>query len=220
MSAGRRTARDERRRCLGQNFLRPELADRLVGDADLRPGELVVEIGAGGGTLTMALARRDVEVIAVEVDPVWADRLDARAARVAPGRVSVVRADFGLVPLPAQPFRVVGCLPFGATTGILRRLLDDPLTPLSRADVIVQWEVARKRAMVPPVTLLSTAWAPWWELRQGPRIPASQFRPVPRVNGGVLVITRRDPPLLPPAMAGQYAAFVRSRWPFPTGHRS
>src|SRR5713226_10249218 len=214
MSAYRRTPRDERRRRLGQNFLRPELADRLVAETDFRRGELVVEVCAGPGALTIALARRAVDVVAVELDPVWAQRLRDLVYRVAPARVRVVEADILSLPLPARPFRVMGSLPFGQTTSILHRLLDDPSVPLERADVIVQWEVTRKRAAVPPSTMLSTAWAPWWEFRLGPRIPASEFRPIPRVDAGVLVITRRTPPFLPLAMAGRYGDFVRAHWPF------
>jgi 23S rRNA (adenine-N6)-dimethyltransferase len=213
--AGRRTARDERRRRLGQNFLRPELADRFVESAGVTAGDLVVEIGAGSGAITAALARRGAEVLAVELDPVWADRLRRSLGRAHEDRVRVVAADFLAVPLPRRPFRVVACLPFGSTTAILSRLLDDPHGRMHRADLIVQWEVARKRSAVPASTLRSTAWAPWWEFRLGLRIPAAEFRPVPRVDGGVLVATRRDPPLLPPAMAPRYRAFVRANWPFP-----
>ena len=214
MSAYGRTPRDERRRRLGQNFLRPELADRLVADAAFRGDELVVEVCAGPGPITLALARRAVDVFAVEVDPVWARRLRDLVRRVAPARVRVVEADILSLPLPARPFRVIGSLPFGQTTSILRHLLDNPTVPLERADVIVQWEVARKRATVPPSTMLSTAWAPWWEFRLGPRIPATEFRRIPRVDAGVLVVTRRSRPLLPVAMAGRYADFVRAHWPF------
>ena len=66
----------------------------------------------------------------------------------------------------------------------------------------------------PPDTLLSTVWAQWWEFRLGERIPAQAFRPVPRVDGGTVVVTRRARPLLPAAVARDYAAFVRARWPF------
>ncbi len=213
MSAHRRTPRDERRRRLGQNFLRPQFADRLVADADFQPGELVVEIGAGLGAITIALADREIDVVAVEVDPVCAQRLRDRVHGTGRDRVRVVEADFLSLPLPTRPFRVMGSLPFRGTTDILRRLLDNPGLPLKRADVIVQWEVARKRAAVPPSTLLSTVWAPWWEFRLGRSIPAAEFRPVPQVDAGVLVVTRRDHPLLPPAMAASWAGFVRAHWP-------
>jgi 23S rRNA (adenine-N6)-dimethyltransferase len=214
VAARRRTERDGRRRGLGQNFLLPWRAEQLVNDAGLRPGELVVEIGAGGGSLTSALTRAGADVIAVEVDPVWSERLRHIARRAGPGRIRVVEADFISWPLPGRPFRVVASVPFGETTAILHRLLDDPKTCMQRADLVMQYEVARKRAAVPPATLLSTVWAPWWELRRGARVPAAHFRPVPRVDGGVLVITRRDPPLLPPHLAAPYATFVEEHWPF------
>ena len=126
MSAYRRTPRDERRRRLGQNFLRPELADRLVADAAFRGGELVVEVCAGPGPITLALARRAVTVVAVEVDPVWARRLRDLVRQVAPARVQVMEADILSLPLPTRPFRAIGSLPFGQTTSILRHLLDNP----------------------------------------------------------------------------------------------
>lgn len=211
MSARRRTDRDWRRRQFGQNFLDPATADQLVDQAAFAPGELVVEIGAGSGALTRALARRALRVIAVEPDPVWASRLREQTTR---HNVHVVARDFLAVTLPHEPFRVVGSLPFSRTTDILHRLLDDPAIPMRRADVIVQWEVAVKRATTPPMTLVSTTWAPWWEIRLARRIPATTFRPVPHVDAGLLAITRRDPPLLPVAMARAYADFVRREWPF------
>jgi len=204
-----RTRRDWRRRQLGQNFLEPATAEQIVDQARLVPGELVVEIGAGAGAITATLTRRAVRVIAVEPDPVWASHLRERL----PG-IRVVARDFLAFVLPREPFRVLGSLPFGRTTDILRRLLDNPSTLLRRADVIVQWEVAVKRAAVPPATLLSTCWAPWWEMNLALRIPAARFRPVPKVDAGLLSITRRDPPLLPSTMARSYAAFVQREWPF------
>jgi 23S rRNA (adenine-N6)-dimethyltransferase len=212
VSAHRRTPRDWRRRRLGQNFLRPELARQLVAEADFRAGELVVEVGAGRGAMTLPLAERGVEIIAVELDPVWADQLRDQLRGF--DRVRVVEADFLAMPLPTRPFRVIGSLPFGETTGVLRRLFDDPLVRLQRADLIVQWEVARKRSALPPTTLLSTSWAPWWEFSLGRRILTTEFRPVPRVDAGVLVAIRRVQPLLPLDMAGPYAEFVRAHWPF------
>jgi len=212
VSARRRTDRDWRRRQLGQNFLDPVTADQIVDDAAFAPGELVIEVGAGSGALTRALARRELRVIAVEPDPAWAERL--RRQLGGQRGVQVLARDFLDIALPREPFRLMGSLPFGRTTDIFHRLLDHPASALRRADVIVQWEVAVKRAAMPPTTLLSTAWAPWWEIHLARRIPAARFRPEPRVDAGLLAITRRDPPLLPVAMAGAYAAFVRREWPF------
>lgn len=212
MSARGRTVRDRRRRFLGQNFLNAATADQLIYQADFRTGELVVEIGAGCGAMTFALARRGVRLIAVEADPAWCRHLRTNAG--AYPQIRVVEGDFLSMPLPAEPYRVVGSLPFGQTTEMLRRLLDDPKTFMQRADLIVQWEVARKRAATPPSTLLSTIWAPWWDIRLAYRIPAAQFRPIPAMDGGYLTIMRRNPPMLPSEMARSFASFVRREWPF------
>jgi 23S rRNA (adenine-N6)-dimethyltransferase len=122
---------------------------------------------------------------------VWARQLDDRARSAAPGRLRVVRGDFLSVRMPSRAHRIVGCPPFGQTTPLLRRILDHPDGHLERADPIVQWEVARKRTACPPTTLLSTVWTPCSEFRSGARVPARQFRPVPRVDSGVLTILAR-----------------------------
>jgi 23S rRNA (adenine-N6)-dimethyltransferase len=212
VAARRTTDRDDRRRRLGQNFLLPERAREFVSKLGICAGDLVVEIGAGAGVVTVQLAATGADVLAFEVDPVWADRA-RRTTRAMRGRVRIVERDFLTVRLPGRPFRAVGCVPFGETTAILRRLLGDP-RGLTRADLIVQLEVARKRAEVPPSTLLSTAWAPWWTFHSGARIERTGFRPVPRVDAAVLTVSRRDPPLLPDSMRLAYAGFVRANWPF------
>ena len=212
MSAPKRTPRDERRRRLGQNFLRPDLATGLVDEAAFEVGDLVVEIGAGRGACTFALARRGLEVIALERDPHWAEQLRRQVRRQGMAHVKVVCCDALHYEMPRLPFRAMGSLPFGATTALLRHLLDDRSSGLRRADLIVQWEVARKRAAAPPTTMLSTAWAPWWSFALGRRIPADSFRPVPSVDAAILRVVRREPPLIPDRMADAYASFVRRHW--------
>ena len=172
MSAVGRTPRDERRRRLGQNFLLPQAAERFVTGAGVGPDELVVDIGAGSGATSRQLLRQGARVIAVEADPVWAARLRRLAHREGRNRIRVIEADFLLWTLPAECFRVVACLPFAATTAILHRLFDNPEQPLERADVIVQWEVARKRAAARP-----TRWSPPAGRRGGSSTRAGGCRP-------------------------------------------
>jgi 23S rRNA (adenine-N6)-dimethyltransferase len=212
VSADKRTPRDERRRRLGQNFLRPDLAAELVAEAAFDADDLVVEIGAGRGALTLALARHGVDVLALERDPRWAEQLRREARRQHATRVTVVCCDALRFRMPRRSFRAIGSLPFGATTALLHHLLDDRHSGLRRADLVVQWEVARKRAATPPSTLLSTTWAPWWTFALGRRLPADAFRPTPSVDAAVLRVTRREPPLLPRHMADAYASFVRRQW--------
>lgn len=212
MARRRTTARDERRRTLQQNFLVDrDLVRRLAATID--PGDLVVDLGAGKGVLTLAAARAGARVVAVERDPTWAERLPdrVRSAGVA-DRVRVVRGDLRDVALPASRWRVLACPPYQHTTALLRRLLDDPERGPIRADLVLQWEAARKHAASPPRTLLASTWAPWWELEVVERIPRSAFRPVPRVDSAWLRIRRREPAVLRADLAGAWERFLRDAW--------
>jgi 23S rRNA (adenine-N6)-dimethyltransferase len=208
---GRSTDRSSR---LGQHFLGSgHLAARLVADAGVGPDDRVVDLGAGTGVLTAALATRAAAVLAVELDDALAVRLARRFARAS--NVTVLRCDARAVPLPLTPYRVVANPPFGCTAAILRRLCDDPGGGLVRADVVVQWQVARHRARVgqtAPGDLLGATWAPWWRFQRGRRLPAASFRPRPNVDASVLVITRRTPPLLAPEHFDGYAAWLRRQF--------
>jgi 23S rRNA (adenine-N6)-dimethyltransferase len=201
--------RADRRRELSQNFLVDRASiERLVRGAGVGQDDLTVDIGAGNGLITAALARRGARVIAVEQDPVLARRLREKFDAEASGEVTVVAGDVLGVPLPGEPFQVVANIPFGITTKILHYLLDDPGNSLRRADLVVQAEVARKRGSGGRGTLLNACWGPWFEFRTGPRMPAGAFRPRPRVDGAILMVRRREPPLLEAALSREYARFV------------
>jgi 23S rRNA (adenine-N6)-dimethyltransferase len=194
-----------RRRVLSQNFLVDRRAiEMLVDGSGVGDGDLVLDIGAGNGLIGEALARRGARVVAVERDPALARRLRARFG--SGSAVSVVEADVLGMQLPGEAFRVVANIPFGITTKILRRLLGT--AGLTRADLIVQAEVARKRGARGRGTLLNACWEPWFEFGTGARIPAAAFRPRPRVDAAVLIVVRRDPPLLDPVLRQEYTGFV------------
>jgi 23S rRNA (adenine-N6)-dimethyltransferase len=194
-----------RRRVLSQNFLVDHRAiDALVDGSGAGHGDLVLDIGAGNGLISAALVRRGAQVQAIERDPALAARLRAKFATWP--SVTVMEADMLAMPLPAESFRVVANIPFGITTQILRRLLDED--GLARADMIVQAEVARKRGTRGRGTLLNACWEPWFEFGTGARIPATAFRPRPRVDAAVLIVARRDPPLVDPGFRRNYTSFV------------
>jgi 23S rRNA (adenine-N6)-dimethyltransferase len=204
--AARRARGARPRRAHSQHFLRSAaLASELVRDAGVGSHDLVLDLGAGSGTLTTALVRCACRVVAVELDPRWAAHLRGRWHNVV-----VIEGDAAQIALPAEPFRVVANLPFDRTTEILRRLLDDPRTPLVRADVVVEWGVALKRAMPWPSTLNDVLWGAWYRFTLVRRLPAFVFDPSPGVDAGVLAIERRSVPLVDEADWRAYRPFVAS----------
>jgi 23S rRNA (adenine-N6)-dimethyltransferase len=203
-----------RRPELGQHFLAGgRLAAELVEQAGVGAGDLVVEIGAGTGVLTEALARRAGRVLAVECDPRLADRARARLATY--GNVRVMTADALVMRMPRRPFRVVANLPFGVTAAILRRLLGDPRSPLERADLVVQEQAARRYAARRPGRPETIAWGAFYELAAGRRFGPDCFRPPPRVGAAVLTASRRRPPLVPVPGRGRFAALLGTAFRHP-----
>jgi 23S rRNA (adenine-N6)-dimethyltransferase len=191
----------------GRHALRSRaFADELVRDAGVAPGTLALDLGAGGGVLTRALADAGARVRAVELDPAALGQLRARFD--ADPRVEVLEADATRVPLPDEPFAVVANLPFAAGTAILRRLLGDPRVPLTQLDAIVEWGLAAKRTAVWPSTLLGCTWGAWYELRLVRRVPRVCFAPPPGVDAAVLRARRRPAPLVPPAQAAAFGALL------------
>ncbi len=190
-----------RRHELGQNHLiDPRVAARIAG---LVPPGPVLELGAGSGALTRLLADRPWPVTAVELDPARVAALRRELGR----SVRVVPADMLRFPLAGE-HHIVSNVPFGITTAVLRRLLGQ--RSWTSAVLLVQWEVARKRAAVGGTTLLTASWWPWFEFELAGRVPSAAFRPRPVVDGGLLVIRRRPAPLVDPDELPAYQRLVRT----------
>jgi 23S rRNA (adenine-N6)-dimethyltransferase len=192
----------------GRHLLRSRrIAGELVDQAGVSADDVVLEIGAGSGRVTAALAGRARRVIAVEIAPDL-----ARALRRSFGTeptVEIVEGDILQLTRPGEPFRAFGNVPFSLSTAILRWLLDGN-SPLVRADLLLQYEVARKRASVWPGRLLTLGWLPWWEFAVVRRLPRRCFEPSPSVDAGMLRITRRDPPLLPHDQRSEFVGALRA----------
>jgi 23S rRNA (adenine-N6)-dimethyltransferase len=195
------------RRPPGQHFLRSaQLATQLVRSSETEPGDLVVDIGAGTGVLTRALAQAGARVLALELDSGLARKL---ARRFEGASVVVLEADARSWSWPRERFRVLANLPFAGSTAILTHLLQDPRLPLQRADVIVQWEPALKLASLWPATLKGTYWRAWNELTITHRLSREAFAPPPPVDAAVLSIRRRRHPLVQPAESVCYWRFLQ-----------
>ena len=148
----------------------------MVAAAGVRPGELVLDIGAGEGALTAHLVRAGARVVAVELNPRRACVLRERF----PG-ITVLHADATSIRLPGRPFRVVANPPYGISSALLRTLLA-PGSRLVAADLVLQRAVARKYA---------AGAARRFSLTVGLSLPRRAFLPPPHVDSAVLVVRRR-----------------------------
>ncbi len=126
----------------GWHQLESSWADHLVANANLRPGDLVLDVGAGYGMVTAALVNAGVRVVAVELHP---GRAASLRRRFRGSDVTVVQADAAELRLPLRPYRVVANPPYAITSPLLRRLLQ-PGSRLVTADLVLQRQAARRWA--------------------------------------------------------------------------
>jgi 23S rRNA (adenine-N6)-dimethyltransferase len=175
VSAGRRW---------GWHRLEPEWARRIVAAADVRPGELVLDLGAGSGALTRPLVRAGAEVVAVELHPGRAAQL---RERFADAPVRVVQTDLERVRLPRRPFRVVANPPYAVSTALLKRLLATG-SRLEAADLVLPvWLVAR---YANGRGHNATRWQSAYRTGRGLWLPRRAFAPPPPRDWGVLTVRR------------------------------
>jgi len=194
------------RKSLGQHFVCDRnILDRMIDAAELPPGEAVVEVGAGLGTLTRLLAERAARatrVIAVEADAALLPLLREALPPADYPNVELVHADvLDLAPgdLGLEPGRysVVANLPYYITSAILQHFLADAVPP-RRMVVMVQREVARRVVAQPPcMNLLAVSVQFYAQPHIVMRVPAGAFVPRPDVDSAVLRLDVRPAPALP-----------------------
>ena len=186
----------------GQNFVvDANTVRRIVRAAGVGAGDVVVEVGPGLGSLTLALLEEADRVVAIELDEALAGRLPATIAEYAGARadrVEVILADamrVDGVPGPA-PTTLVANLPYNVSVPVLLHLLA-LLPSLEHGLVMVQAEVADRLAAPPGsrtygVPSVKAAW--YADVRRRGDVSRSIFWPVPNVDSGLVAWERRDPP--------------------------
>lgn len=182
---------------LGQHFLFDLSAlDRVVAAAELRAGQTVLEIGAGVGALTRALAARAQRVIAVEFDRRLLPALSEAVADL--GQVQVVLGDILSMPLDelvvGSPYAVVANIPYNLTSAILRKLMEAATKP-AVVVLTVQREVAERITAGPgQMSLLALGVQVYGEPEIRGHIQRDAFYPAPDVDSAILRIVMREQP--------------------------
>uniref|UniRef100_UPI003898DBF1 16S rRNA (adenine(1518)-N(6)/adenine(1519)-N(6))- dimethyltransferase RsmA n=1 Tax=Actinokineospora spheciospongiae TaxID=909613 RepID=UPI003898DBF1 len=187
---------------LGQNFVHdPNTVRRIVGVADLAPDDVVLEVGPGLGSLTLALLPACARVVAVEIDPVLAGRLPTTAREHAPelaDRLTVVLGDAMRVRAEqlGEPTALVANLPYNVAVPVVLHLLAE-LPSLRTVLVMVQAEVADRMAAGPGSRVygVPSAKVAWYaSAKRVATVPRTVFWPVPNVDSALVLMTRRPTP--------------------------
>ncbi len=181
---------------LGQNFLvDPQTRDAIAEAAGTNGEDDVLEVGAGAGTLTIALAPRCRRLVAVELDlrliPVLRDVI-AGHANVEVVKSDILRFDVASA-FPKGGEVVAGNIPYNLTGALIRKLLDRPPRP-RRLSLVVQKEVAERWTATTGASLATVAVQVFAEALMVMTIPASSFTPAPKVDSALVTLEVRERP--------------------------
>jgi 16S rRNA (adenine1518-N6/adenine1519-N6)-dimethyltransferase len=186
----------------GQNFvIDANTVRRIVRASGVTSADVVLEVGPGLGSLTLALLQVASRVVAIEIDPVLASALPATIAAYAPeqvGAFEVVEGDaLRVVEVPGPlPTALVANLPYNVSVPVLLHLMTT-LPSLRHGLVMVQSEVADRLAAAPGsrtygVPSVKAAW--FADVRRAGSVGRNVFWPAPNVDSGLVAWTHREPP--------------------------
>jgi 16S rRNA (adenine1518-N6/adenine1519-N6)-dimethyltransferase len=199
-------------RALGQNFVAdPNTVRRIARLADVGDGDRVVEIGAGLGSLTLALLETGASVTAVEIDrhllPVLRSVVEPEGATVVEG--DALRLDWAAL-LGEVPWVLVANLPYNVATPLVADLLDG-VPQIRRMLVMVQKEVGERLAAGAgdeAYGAVSVKVAYWATARVVGKVPPTVFVPQPKVDSALVAIERRPMPAVDPTVVSAERLFA------------
>jgi 16S rRNA (adenine1518-N6/adenine1519-N6)-dimethyltransferase len=195
---------------LGQHWLYDEASlEAMCAAADVKPGDTVLEIGPGLGTLTRLLVKKVEKVIAVE--------FDARLAADLPNRLKadnlqVISQDilsFDFTQLP-KDYKLVANIPYYLTSNLIRVISETANPPLAAA-LLIQKEVAQRVTASPgAMSLLSVTAQFYWEVETSREVKAELFTPPPKVDSQILILKHRAKSLFPDVNEKDFFRLVKA----------
>jgi 16S rRNA (adenine1518-N6/adenine1519-N6)-dimethyltransferase len=182
---------------LGQNFVVDgNTCKKIVRIADVKPGERVLEIGPGLGSLTLAILQVTSEVSAIEIDSRLALRLQETLREHGASEIEIMNTDaLAVEELPSRPNKLVANLPYNVSVPVLLHFLEK-FPSIDSGVVMVQYEVADRLAAKPGSKSygVPSAKAAWWcDLELSDSVSRSVFWPVPNVDSALVSFQRHAP---------------------------
>ncbi|BFH59511.1 23S ribosomal RNA methyltransferase Erm [Paenibacillus azoreducens] len=201
------------RKCLnepnfsGQHLLHnPRIVRQIIDQSGIRPSEIVMDLGAGKGAMTFALAEKASSVVAIENDPRFAEILKAKSQ--AHANVAIIEKDIRLAYLPNKPFRVVANIPYAITTPILEKLLDPPTDFFQGAMLLIEYGAAKRFTSRPIRDPRILRWRMWFDLELIKVFPRTEFSPPPSVESAIFRIRRKADPYVQIRHHRHFAGFA------------
>lgn len=186
---------------LGQHWLTDvNILDAIIDEAAVDPGDIVVEVGPGTGTLTEQLLAQGAIVTAIEFDKQLFVQLQnekkemfsEHKANLTLVNQDILSFDFTKV---ASPYKIVANIPYYLTSKLIRTI-SESTNPPEIAVLLVQKEVAQRVCAEPgKMSLLSVSAQYYWEASLGVQVPAKFFTPPPKVDSQTVILRRRVEPL-------------------------
>jgi len=206
-----------KRKTLGQHFLRnPRLIQKITQVINPSPGDVIIEIGAGQGSLTLALANHGSQVVAIEKDPHLAEFLQS----IIPSNVTLIQGDFLRLDLqkeivskisPTSVVKVVGNLPYSVASPIIIKVFNHKsIFPFWV--FLIQEEMANRFLASPgskKIAPLAILLQNHFEIHRVLRIRPQSFSPPPRVYSSLLTFVKRSSPLFPIEKEKDFLAFLK-----------
>lgn len=199
-----------------QNFLRsPRLVKELIGHSSIKKSDTVIDIGAGSGIISAALATRCHYVIAYEADHRMVRKLHENLAKN--DNVKIIEKDFLKADLSEKTYKVFANIPFHLSSPILKKLTESTNRPTA-IYLIVQKQFAKKLCIDADgfTSTLGAQIAPLYIAKIRRPLRRTDFWPHPAVDTVLLELKIRDTPLIPEEKLGDYRAFTAECFADPT----
>jgi 23S rRNA (adenine-N6)-dimethyltransferase len=191
-----------------QYFLRsPQLIKELIGHSNIKPTDVVYDIGAGSGVISSVLSTRAKKVIAIEFEPRMAEKLRDNMSKYP--NVTVIEGDFLTLPLPSSPYKIFANIPFHLSSPIIHRITEAK-NPPTATYLIVQKQFANK--LLPHsdkfTGQLGMVIGPEFEVRIRKPLQRTDYFPHPNVDTVLIEMLHRSEPLIEKSQIETYKKFV------------
>lgn len=178
----------------------------MINEAAITHHDLVLDIGAGKGALTVPLAKKAKRVVAIERDPDLVSKLAKSLTNHS--IINILNMDIRDMPFPKRPFKVVANIPYGITTDIFGKLMDRPESNFEGGTIIIEWGAALKFTKANQASPRIVGWNTFYAIEIIQKVSRQAFHPPPNVDSALLKIKKRENPLISREQYDGYLSFV------------